>query len=88
VSSLEISNIRVGRKSTENHRRHCFGNARVASNAHVRKGAREPVVRHLSLSECILRVELDPVINVRPIKDASLGIVPHDLIANGVVGST
>ena len=71
LTSLEIDNIRVGRERTENHCRYLLGNARVASDAHVREGTREPVVRRVSLKECILRIELDSVVNVRSTKDAS-----------------
>jgi hypothetical protein len=88
MSSPEISNIRVRRKHTENRHRHRFRNARVTSDAYVRKGARKPVVRHISLEEYILCVKLDSVINVRSTKDASHRIVPHDLIANGSVYNT
>ena len=85
VASLEIDDIWVGRERLENHRGYFLWNARVASDTHMCESAREPIVRHISLEECILRVELDSVIDVRSTKDASLRIVSHNLIANSIV---
>jgi hypothetical protein len=54
----------------------------------VHKGTREPVVRHISLKECILCVEFDLVIDICFTKDASNRIVPYNLIANGSICNT
>ncbi len=88
MSSLEISNIRVRRKYTENHYKHRFRNTRVISDAHVREGAYEPVVRHVPLKEYILHIKLNSVVDICSTKDTSHRIVPHDLITNGSVYNT
>jgi len=88
MPSFKIDDIRIGRQRLENHIRHHLRNARVASDTHVRKGTRKPVVGNISLKKGILRIELDSVVDVRATEDASHRIVPHHLIAGRIIRNT
>lgn len=88
VSSLKISDIRVRRERLENHCRYLLRNTKVILDTHMSKGTCEPIIRYISLEECILRVELDSVINVYSTKDASYRIMTYNLIVNSIVYKT
>lgn len=77
-------NIWVRRECMEDLLGYRRGNTRVASNTHVCKSPRKPIIRDVSLEECILRVKLDSVVDIRPAKDTSQQIVPHNLVAHSI----
>jgi hypothetical protein len=65
IVTLKIGNMSFGGESLKKLLRYLLKNARVASDTHVRKGTREPVIRPISLKECILCVKIDSVIDVQ-----------------------
>jgi hypothetical protein len=72
----------------KNYFRYFLKNVRVISDIYMHKSTREPIIKYLSLKECILRIKLDSVINIYSTKHACYKIMPHDLITNSIGCST